>query len=84
MQSSEGHNPMITMNEMQLVFKKISDFEALWRTSERLTQWCSESSSVSVSPQRSQKVARIESGVKKAAGRRQVIRVPLTSGQCAA
>jgi hypothetical protein len=84
MQSSEWHDAIITMNEMQLVFKKISDFEAVWRTSEMLTQWCSESSSLSVSQQRSQKVARIGSGVNKAAGRRQVIRVPLTSGQCAA
>ena len=51
------------MNEMELVLKKIADFEALWRTSERLTQRCSESSSVSVSPQTFTELAsRIQQG----------------------
>lgn len=51
MQSSEWHNPAKTMDELELVVKKIADFEALWRTSERLTQGCSDSSNVSVSQQ---------------------------------
>ena len=63
MQSCEWHDPETTMNEMELVLKKIADFEALWRTSERLTQRCSESSSVSVSPQTFTELAsRIQQG----------------------
>jgi hypothetical protein len=63
MQSFGWHDPMTTMNEMELVLKKIADFEALWRTSERLTQRCSESSSVSVSPQTfTELAARIKQG----------------------
>ena len=46
MQSCEWHDPETTMNEMELVLKKIADFEALWRTSERLTQRCSEGTSL--------------------------------------
>jgi hypothetical protein len=51
MQSSERHDPAKTMNEIELVVKRIADFEALWRTSERLTEGCSDSSDISVSQQ---------------------------------
>ena len=47
MQSHDGHNPAANMNEMELVVKRITDFEALWRTSKRLTQRGSDCSKVS-------------------------------------
>jgi hypothetical protein len=45
------------MNEIELVVKRIADFEALWRTSERLTEGCSDSSDISVSQQTSKQLA---------------------------
>lgn len=51
MQSSERRDPAKTMNEIELVVKRLADFEALWRTSERLTEGCSDSSKISVSQQ---------------------------------
>lgn len=63
MQSYEWHDPATTMNEMELAVKKIADFEALWRTGERLTQECSDSSHVSVSQQTFRELAaRIKQG----------------------
>ena len=63
MQSYEWHKPATTMNEMELAVKKIADIEALWRTSERLTQRCSESSRVSDSQQTFKELAaRIKQG----------------------
>ena len=64
MQSSEGHDTATTMNEMELAVERIADFEALWRTSERLTQGCSYSSKVlSVSQQMFRELAaRIKQG----------------------
>ena len=63
MQSYEWHDPSTTMNEMELICKKFSDFEAIWRTSERLNQSCSDSSSVSVSQKTfTDLVARIKQG----------------------
>jgi hypothetical protein len=53
MQSSKWHDPARTMNEMELVIKKFADFEAIWRTSERLTKRCSEGNSVSIPQKRS-------------------------------
>ena len=64
MQSSEWHDTATTMNEMELAVERIADFEALWRTSERLTQGCSDSSKVlSVSQQMLRELAaRIKQG----------------------
>ena len=63
MQSSEWQDPAKNMNEMELVVKKIADFEAIWRTSERLTPVCSDSSNVSVSQQTFRELAaRIKEG----------------------
>ena len=63
MKSSKWHDPARTMSGMELVVKKLADFEAIWRTSERLTKWCSDSNNVSISQKRSQNWApRIKEG----------------------
>ena len=63
MHSSEWNDPATTMNEMELAVEKIANFEALWRTSERLTQGCSDSTHVSVSQQMFRELAaRIKQG----------------------
>ena len=51
MQSSEWHDLAKNMDEMELVVKKMVDFEAIWRTSERLTPGGYDSSNVSLSQQ---------------------------------
>ena len=64
MQSSEWDDTATTTNEMELAVERIADFEALWRTSERLTQGCSDSSKIlSVSQQMLRELAaRIKQG----------------------
>ena len=64
MQSSEWDDTATTTNEMELAVERIADIEALWRTSERLTQGCSDSSKVlSVSQQMLRELAaRIKEG----------------------
>ena len=47
MQLSHWCDPATSGNDLQLAVQMIADLEALWRTSESLTQWYSSGVSVS-------------------------------------